>query len=424
MSTVRRPRVYIEEVPSASKPIEGVGTSIAAFVGFAPGGPVSRPLRISSWTQFAKIYSGVQQPEAGPFMPGAYLAHAVRGFFENGGRVCWTVRAGRRGKPGRPDAIPPGGIEQADSERAAALREGIGSLAAIDEITMISVPDLMTLAPGKGDAPPRDLQTALIGHCEKNGARIAILDPPPDVQPKDIVQWRRNVAGHDSASATLYYPWIEVVDPLSNRPSAVPPSGLVAGVWARTASAGGIHRAPTDAAVLGASGLAHEISEDEQRVLAEAGVNSIRSFPGRGIRIWGARTLSSDPEWRYLSVRRLFIYVSESITKATRWAAFEANDEQLWTQLRSSICNFLTRAWCEGALVGSSPEQAFYVKCDAETNPPDVIEAGQVVIEIGIRPAKPEDAVEAEAAHAADFVVFRISQPTAAASEVDAHPNG
>jgi len=411
MSTLLRPGVYVEEVPSASKPIEGVGTSIAAFVGLAPGGPVNRPIRISSWTQFAKIYSDPQQPEEGPFMRGAYLAHAVHGFLASGGRVCWIVRAGRRGKAAR--------REQSDSEQAVALREGIGNLAAVDEITMISVPDVMALAGRRDDTPPRDLQSTLLDHCETDGARMAILDPPPDLQPQEIVDWRMNVAGYDSASATLYYPWIEVTDPLSKRRTAVPPSGHVAGVWARTASTGGIHRAPTDAAVLGASGLAFEVSEDEQQVLAKAGVNSIRSFPGRGIRIWGARTLSSDPEWRYSTVRRLFMYISESIAKGTQWAVFEPNDEELWTQLRIAISNFLSRTWYEGALFGPSPEQAFYVKCDAETNPPDVVEAGQVVVEIGIAPAKPEDAVEAEEA---EFVVFRISQMTAAASEVDGHP--
>jgi uncharacterized protein len=416
MPTYLTPGVYVEEVPSASKPIEGVGTSVAAFVGLAPGGPVNFPVRIESWTQFERVYSDPQRFDDGPFVPHAYLAHAIRGFFENGGRVCWIVRVGDHGEPARPEPSLQAENAPSGSQRAVALREGIESLATVDEITMISVPDVMPFAAGREDSLLHDLANALVSDRVAHGARMAILDAPRDVQPGEMVEWRMKLAGYDSASVALYYPWIEVIDPLSQRPIAVPPSGHVSGVWARTASTGGIHRLPTEAAVLGASGLAVKLGDDEQRVLADAGVNSIRSFPGRGIRVWGARTLSSDPEWRYVSVRRLVSYVFESIRKGTRWAVFEANDEQLWMQLRISVSNFLTRTWGEGALFGASPEQAFYVKCDAETNTREVIEAGQVVMEIGIAPVKPEDALEAEV-KPAEFVVFCISQPTAAASK-------
>jgi uncharacterized protein len=394
MSTPLMPGIYVEKIPSQSKPIEGVGTSIAAFVGFAPGGPIKRPIRVWSWTQFAKVYADGQEPENGPFMPGAYLARAVYGFFQNGGSLCWVVRVGH---------------ESSDSERSVALREGISALAPLAEVTMVCVPDVIVLAQEEGEHAQRgDIETALIEHCEAAGNRIAILDPPPALRPPDVLEWRTKVV-NDSGSVALYWPWIEVMDPLSDRPILVPPSGHVAGVWARTDRTRGIHRAPSDGIVLGASGLASEISEDEQGGLRDAGVNCIRSFPGRGIRVWGARTLSSDPEWRYLNIRRLVDHVSRSINEGTRWAMFEANDEELWTQLRTSISSFLTQIWCEGALFGSSPEQAFYVKCDAETNPPDVLEAGQVVVEIGIAPVRP-----------AEFVVLRISQLTAGASELTA----
>jgi phage tail sheath protein FI len=386
------PGIYVEEIPSASKPIEGVGTSIAAFVGFAAGGPVKRPIRIWSWTQFEKVYSDSQEPENGPFMPGAYLAHAVYGFFQNGGSLCWVVRVGH---------------ESSDSKRSVAVREGLGALAAIDEVTTVCVPDVMALVQEGEHPQPGDEEAALIEHCEAAGNRMAILDPPPALGSQDVLEWRTKVVENDSGSVGLYWPWIEVMDPLSDQPIRVPPSGHVAGVWARSDRTGGIHRAPSDAVVLGASGLAFEISEDEQASLVDGGVNCIRSFPGRGIRIWGARTLSSDPEWRYLNVSRLVNHVSRSISEGTRWAMFEANDEELWRQLRTSVSNFLTRIWCEGALFGASPEQAFYVKCDAETNPPDVIEAGQVVVEIGIAPLEP-----------AKFAVFRISHFTAGASDL------
>ena len=162
---------------------------------------------------------------------------------------------------------------------------------------------------------------------------------------------------------------------------------------------------------MGVNGLGFQVTQGEQGGLNKVGINCIRSFPGRGIRIWGARTLSSDPEWRYINVRRLFNYIAESIMEGTQWSVFEPNDERLWMQLRIAASNFLTRTWREGALFGATPEQAFFVKCDAETNPPDVIEAGQVICEIGIAPVKP-----------AEFVVFRLSQFSAGAPRSSSSP--
>jgi len=231
------------------------------------------------------------------------------------------------------------------------------------------------------------------------GDRMAILDPPPNLAPQDALDWRMNTAGYDSKYATLYWPWLEVMGPLSGTPVMIPPSGHVAGVWARTDATRGVHKAPANEVVMATNGLAFQLTHVEQGALNSAGVNCIRSFPGRGIRIWGARTLSSDPEWRYLNVRRLFNFVAESVIEGTQWAVFEPNDERLWLKLRVAVGNFLTLTWRGGALFGASPSEAFYVKCDAETNPTEVIEAGQVVTEIGICPVKP-----------AEFVIFRISQ--------------
>jgi phage tail sheath protein FI len=198
------------------------------------------------------------------------------------------------------------------------------------------------------------------------------------------------------------------MDPLTNRPMLLPPSGYVAGAWCRTDATRGVHKAPANEVVMGANGLGFQVTQAEQGELNRLGINCIRSFPARGIRIWGARTLSSDPEWRYINVRRLFNYVSESIMAGTQWSVFEPNDQTLWTALRISAQNFLMRTWREGALFGATPAQAFYVKCDSETNPPEVIEAGQVVCEIGIAPVKP-----------AEFVVFRLSQFTGGAGEAE-----
>jgi phage tail sheath protein FI len=285
----------------------------------------------------------------------------------------------------------------------------MGSLAAVDEITMVAAPDLMTFAHNGDDTKLHDLQGKMIAHCEAAKDRMAILDAPPGLIPQDMLDWRTKGPGYDSKFATLYWPWLEVMDPITKRPLLVPPSGHMAGVWARTDATRGVHKAPANEVVLGTNGLGFQITHEEQGALNKAGINCIRAFPGRGIRVWGARTLSSDPEWRYLNVRRLFNYISESIMEGTQWAVFEPNDLRLWSSLRISALNFLSQTWRQGALFGATPEQAFFVKCDDETNPPEVIEAGQVVIEIGICPVKP-----------AEFVIFRISQFTAAAAEVTA----
>jgi phage tail sheath protein FI len=515
--------VYVEEVPSQSKPIEGVGTSTAAFVGLAPYGPVSKPVMISNWTQFVRTFSHPDDPEQhGPFMDGAYLAHAVYGYFQNGGGLCYVVRVGGTGDPAPPRAVVPASgnaddealravarpdvegtitveLEEQDSdgegagdggdppsptyrmvvscgsqreefnglslkkgrtnivtkvnsasnlitiedtssslpelrpkpgsytlapppavsedvdagefEGDVARREGMGSLAAVDEITMLCAPDLMTLltsgnGDGKAEAQLRDLQGKMIAHCEAAKDRMVILDAPPGLNPQEVLDWRES-GSMESKFATLYYPWLEVMDPIHGEPILVPPSGHMAGVWARTDNTRGVHKAPANEVVLGAIGLGFQVTHEEQSSLNPKGINCIRFFRGRGILVWGARTLSTDPEWRYLSVRRLFNYISESIMEGTQWAVFEPNDERLWIRLRIAVSSFLTRTWRTGALFGATPEQAFFVKCDSETNPQDVIEAGQVVMEIGIAPVKP-----------AEFVIFRISQLAAGNSEI------
>jgi phage tail sheath protein FI len=408
MSTPLEQRVSAAEIPGRRRPIEGAKASVAAFVGLAPGGPFRRPIRASTWTQFAKIYSDPNEAERGPFMPGAYMAYAVRGFFENGGRVCWIVRVG----PGSKTPRRVGRDDKGDwpnSDLAAGLREGIGDLSGISEITIVCSPDIMALAEGSDNALLPDHQGSLVAHCEAAGNRMAILDAPPALQPQEMLGWRTKEGAYDSNSAALYYPWIEVLDPQSNQPTAVPPSGHVAGIWARTDVTRGVWKAPTDAVVLDAGGVTSAITDDEQGALNGADINCIRSFPGRGIRVWGARTLSSDPEWRYLNIRRLVTYIRQSIMEGTRWAVFEPNDETLWRSIRRDVGAFLTRTWSEGALFGSSPEQGFYVKCDEETNTPEVVEAGQVVMEIGIAPVRP-----------AEFVSIRVSQLTATAKDPSA----
>jgi phage tail sheath protein FI len=300
----------------------------------------------------------------------------------------------------------PAKVDSGQFEGDVAKRQGIGGLAAVDEVTMLVVPDAMQFARNGDDTALRDLQGKMIAHCENLGDRMAILDAPPNMIPSDLYDWRMNQAGYDSKMAAFYYPWIEVMDPITKRPITIPPSGHIAGVWARTDERRGVHKAPANEVIMGATGLAFQVTHAEQGNLNKNGINCIRAFPGRGIRIWGARTLSSDPEWRYINVRRLFNFISESITVGTQWSVFEPNDQFLWNSLSISVSSFLRNVWRTGALFGATPEEAFYVKCDAETNPPESVDAGMVVCEVGIAPVKP-----------AEFVIFRLSQYTGGGAE-------
>jgi phage tail sheath protein FI len=231
------------------------------------------------------------------------------------------------------------------------------------------------------------------------GDGVAFLDAPPNMTPQEIRKWRMETAGYDSSYAALYYPWIQVDDPVHNRAIYIPPCGHMAGVWARNDNTRGVHKAPANEVVQGVIGLAYDTTKGEQDTLNPDGINCIRAFPGRGIRVWGARTLASDPAWRYINVRRLFNFVEKSIERGTHWVVFEPNDHKLWARVRRDVSAFLRTVWRDGALFGLSPEEAFYVKCDEELNPADSRDQGKLIIEIGLCPVKP-----------AEFVIFRISQ--------------
>jgi phage tail sheath protein FI len=280
-------------------------------------------------------------------------------------------------------------------------RTGFGGLEAIDNVTMLAVPDLMA-ALQNGNLSAEDVkavQLAMIAHCELMADRVAILDTPPGLNAQQVKDWRMDVTGYDSKYATMYWPWIKVADPVAGKQVFIPPSGHVAGIWARNDTTRGVHKAPANEVVRGAVTLELNITKGEHDTLNPIAVNCIRSFPGQGIRVWGARTLSSDPEWRYLNVRRLFNYVEKSILSGTNWVVFEPNDAKLWDSVKRTINMFLRRVWRDGALFGRTPAQAFFVKCDEENNPPENRDAGILTVEIGIAPVKP-----------AEFVVFRISQ--------------
>jgi phage tail sheath protein FI len=513
MPTYLSPGVYVEEVESGSRPIEGVGTAVAAFVGFAAQGPFNTPTLVANWGQFSQVF--------GDFVDGCYLAHAVYGYFLNGGGNCYVVRVGgsrnngakavsgpqaaiggyrvvTKELPGNSrggeitvevaDHTPGEGQQSSDDkfnlivkrggkvvetfegvttkrgkdnvvtvvrERSklisieedasagpvtapqrgsvalkdvpvpppvprqivtddyvgdVAERTGVGGLEAIDEITMVCAPDLMSAYQRSAVdlETVKAVQLAMIAHCELMGDRMAILDPPPGLSPQQVKDWRVDLAGYDSKYATLYYPWVKVFDPASGTNQYVPPSGHMAGVWARNDTSRGVHKAPANEVVRGAITVEAQLTKLEQELLNPIGVNCIRSFPGRGIRVWGARTLSSDPAWRYLNVRRLFNYLEESILNGTQWVVFEPNDDALWARIRRTISAFLVQEWRAGALFGLTPDEAFYVKCDRDTNTAESIDAGQVICEIGVAPVKP-----------AEFVIFRLAQLSGGTSLVN-----
>lgn len=244
------------------------------------------------------------------------------------------------------------------------------------------------------------VQTALVAFCENQKSCFAVLDMPEDLKKTDELIKHRNY--FDTSYAAAYHPWIQCYDNYSKRTAAFPPSGAIVGIYARTDNERGVHKAPANEIVRGCTGLTVPYGQGEQDVLNPLGVNLIRAFPGRGIRVWGARTLSSNGLWKYINVRRLFIYVEQSIKNNTNWVVFEPNSTALWNRVTRTITTFLVSCWRDGALAGDSADQAFYVECGASTMSEDDIENGRLICNIGIAPVKP-----------AEFVIFRLTQKTA-----------
>jgi phage tail sheath protein FI len=371
------PGVYVEEVDRGTKPLEMVGTSTAAFLGESSVGPVQEPVFVTNWSQFVKNFGDFQNSE--------FLAHAVYGFFNNGGGRCFVINVGVDTDK---DGEKKGGNKAArylGKDNGPGERTGLKALEEIEEVNMVC-------APGQTDPV---IQDALLSHCENMRYRFAVLDAPEVIEKGGVDKIPKP---RDSKYGAYYFPWLEVYDPFKGN-IFQPPSGYMAGIFARTDAERGVHKAPANEIVRGALGLKYQITKGEQDILNPKGINCIRYFPDRGIRVWGARTISSDASWRYIPVRRLFNMAEQSIEIGTQWIVFEPNDPTLWKRVTRDISAFLLRLWRQGALFGQTPEEAFYVKCDEETNPPEVIDAGQVVIEVGMCPVKP-----------AEFVIFRIGQ--------------
>jgi len=455
------PGVYVEEVPSSAAPIAGVGTSTAGFIGVVPdswtvgrvedeevgtgdgtatafdldqypvstaagsfsvevggtaatnatlvnddanrvsrvtfpdasppasGEPITvsydhafraaarnQPVLCTSWSDFTKSFGDFTTDDATSGVRHRRLAHAVYGYFANGGTRCFVARI----------APPDGGATPN-------VQPVLDQFEAVDEIALVAAPGLTHIA---------DVQSAIVTHCRvRTEDRFGIFDSDETYTDPfaSLAADGSNMPAHTDYAA-FYFPWIEVFDPGLNRRVFAPPSGHVAGVYARVDTERGVHKAPANEPVLGALGLRYAVSKPQQAGLNPQGVNVIRDLNGN-IRVFGARTIGGDAngEWKYVNIRRLFLFLRESIDEGTQWTVFEPNTPALWAKITLNVGAFLRNVWRDGALFGATPEQAFYVKCDAETNPPEVRDAGRVVTEVGVAVVKP-----------AEFVIFRISQ--------------
>ncbi|WP_180989989.1 phage tail sheath family protein [Streptomyces noursei] len=346
--------------PTSTHPIAGAGTSTPAFIGPVAG--LREPTLIQDWPDFSVRL----RPKAAA---SSHLPDAVRAYFENGGGACYL--------------IPVDGL---------GYGTGLVALEAID-VQMVVAPDLWS---GTGE-DAFGIAQAVAGHCVKMGNRMAILHTPGGFNPQQAIDFPKTLGFDEPARqfTAVYHPWVIV--PRNDGESAlVPPSGHVAGVWARVAVTRGIHYAPTDQPLKGITGLQHALTDRQSERMRAAGVNCVLPAPGQTLRVWGARTLSAETNWKHINVRRLVNYLGESIRQSANWAAFEPDIESLWAALRYNVSSFLTGQWHQGTLLGLTADEAFYVICDATNNP---VNNGHIICDIGVAPVRP-----------AEFVHFTITQ--------------
>jgi phage tail sheath protein FI len=280
------------------------------------------------------------------------------------------------------------------------VKTGLRQLEDLEDISIVAAPGSTYQYEATAYGPQaRAIVRQLIRHAERMQYRIAVVDSGDN---QSIGQIRAMRAQLDSTHAALYYPWVRVLDPLSQREIYTPPSGFVAGIYARNDVNRAVYKAPANEVVNLALGFERFLNKSQQEVLNPEGINCFRFFEGRGMRLWGARTISSDPEWKYVNLRRYFAYLERSIDKGTQWAVFEPNGEQLWANVRRTIEDFLLNEWQNGALLGDKPEKAYFVKCDRSTMSQNDLDNGRLICLIGVAPLRP-----------AEFVIFRIGQWTA-----------
>lgn len=335
----------------------------------------------------------LDMPTATPTLLDQLLSLTAFTFLTNGSEGQALTPEALKGDPSDPDS-------------ATKAATGLAALGEIEDVAIVATPDSVRF----DDSGQKTAVDNLIGHCEQLRYRIAIVDPPRD---SSISQVRAFRSQFDTTYAAVYHPWMDILDPTAKvdpgaPPAmlALPPSGFTAGIYARSDVARGVHKAPANEVIRGITRFRQNVTYDRQSVLNPEGINALRFFEGRSNRVWGARTMSSDPEWRYVNVRRLFIYLEHSIEKATQWAVFEPNNQRLWASIRQTIEDFLLVVWRTGALLGNKPEEAYFVRCDRTTMTQNDLDNGRLICLIGVAPTYP-----------AEFVIFRIGQWTADAPQ-------
>jgi hypothetical protein len=391
------PGVFIQE--RRAREVRALPTGVPVFVGLlAPAAPM--PAGTSATADF---YGPVALHHKQEFLGGAaaYLADAVDGFFDNGGGYCYVVAI---------KADPATG-----AATAARMIGALGLTAVLEDVDLVAVPDALALVDESGDVGKSEslvfqLQRAVIEHCAGVGRRIAVLDALPGKSAQALIDGQVKQLGVPAigpVNAALYHPWIRTIASpgrIRTIPSPgrfVPPSGQVSGIIARTDAEGGVSKPPANAEIRDATDLDTDLDAGSLEALTANGINCIRAFPGRGIRLWGARTLSPDPEWRYLNVRRLVLTVLRWIDINMTWAAFEPNVPALWARIERELGTYLTGLWRAGALQGDVDTDAFFVHCNAELNPSATREIGQVVTEIGLAPTTPAEFIVVTVQHRA-----------------------
>ena len=376
----RAPGVYLEREFRRPRRTP-FSTGVPAFLGLmsapiASIGKESKPVphMISLWSHF--------EPHIGKPSSGCHLAYAVRGFFENGGHWCYVV-------------VHKDGTVQS-------LEAGLDAISALNTIDLVCAPDLVK----KKKAAAFELQQIVVNHCEMMGDRFAILDSRGGDSSDQVWEQWSEIDGKNGA---IYYPWVKVRG-FDGGFEVVPPCGHVAGVYARTDRQRGVHKAPANEVLEGVVDLERHLTNADQGYLNPKRINCLRSFPGRGIRVWGARTLSGHEAWTYVNVRRLFLTAVRWIDWNMSDIPFEPNEPKLWARIERELHTYFADQFRAGALKGRTPEEAFYVKCNAETNPPELRDLGQVVTEIGLAPTIPYEFVVVRLIHGARGVT--ISGPT------------
>jgi len=358
-------------------------TTIAAFVGQAIGGPLARPLQVTSIAEFAEVFAVGDPTSVGNQSVANFLSQAVRTFFAEGGARAYVVR-----------------VSQGGDSRSDAYAAALQALAEVNDVSVVAAPGSSYVPP---DAPAAraDADTIadlLIRHAEQMRYRFAVIDSANGLDPQGALTQRGRL---NSSYAAFYYPWVSAKDSSTGRDVLLPPSGFVAGVYARVDARRGPWKAPANETIGTATGLEKTLDAPQSASLNAAGINVFRVLPGQGVTLWGARTASDDPEWRYVNVRRYAAFLEHSIADGLQWAVFEANNEQLWSAARRTVQTFLFATWQSGALVGNKPEEAYFVRCDRTTMTQQDIDDGRMVCEVGVAIVRP-----------AEFVIFRIGQWT------------